>query len=399
MSRTLHRLTIRKAAALCSPGLHADGGGLYLRVALGGSKSWVFVYLWQGARREMGLGGLSRVDLHRARTKAFAARMNITDGIDPLAERRAIAAVPTFGKVADDFIEARRETVRSDKSVARWRRALGEGGYSHRLRAKRVDSITTEDVLDVLRPIWMTKAATAQGLRGYLETVLDAAKSKGLRRGDNPARWDGHLEHLIAKPTTPKKHHAAMPYAEVPAFLRELAQRGGTAARGLEFLILNANRSGEVRLARWGEFGLDEAIWTIPPQRTKTGKEHRIPLSARSVEILKELGPGKADDLVFRGARTGQALSLMAFEMLLRRMKVAVTTHGFRSSFRDWAGDMTHHPREIAEAALGHVIGSDAERAYRRGDALQRRRVLMQDWAAYCAGDSSKLALRLHRAS
>lgn len=364
----------------------SDGGGLYVRVAAGGSKSFVFIYQWQGRRREMGLGGTDSVSLARAREKAAECRAMVADSIDPIARRRADRATPTFGEVADEFIRLRSAGTKSDKSVARWQRALGAGGYSEKLRSTRVDAIETSDVLGVLADIWVEKPETASSVRRYVEAVLDAAKAKGHRSGDNPARWKGHLEHSLAKRSQRQKHHAAMPYDAVPKFLTDLRKREAVSARALEFLILCASRSGEVRLAVWSEFDLGKALWSIPGERMKSGKPHRVPLAPRAVEILKSIGPGRPEAYVFEGAKPGKPMSLMAFEMLMRRLGRDETTHGFRSSFRDFAGDRTTHPREVAEAALAHSIGSEVEQAYRRGDALEKRRQLMAEWAEFLAG-------------
>ncbi|THD38301.1 MAG: site-specific integrase [Sphingomonas sp.] len=384
MASALYRLTTQTIRSATKPGILSDGGGLYVRVAPGGSKAFVFIYQWHGRRREMGLGGTDSVSLARAREKAGDARAMVADDIDPIAVRRATRAIPTFGEVADEFIRLRSLAARSDKSVARWKRALGEGGYSEGLRGKRVDMIDTAAVLEVVRDMWTTKSETAAMVRSYIEAVLDAAKAKGYRSGDNPARWKGHLEHSLPKRQRRQKHHAAMPYGDVPAFVRSLRTRPATSARALEFLILCASRSGEVRLADWREFDLDGALWSIPGERMKSGKPHRVPLSPRAVEILSDMAvPDAREGLVFQGGKKGEPMSLMAFEMLLRRMGRTETTHGFRSAFRDFAGDMTAHPREVAEAALAHAVGSEAEQAYRRGDALEKRRRLMDEWSKY----------------
>jgi len=385
--RSLYRLTAQTAKSALKPGVYSDGGGLYLRVAQGGSRSWAFIFFWHQRRREMGLGGTDSVSLARAREKAAAYRAMVADGVDPIAARNAERAIPTFGAVADEFIELRSAVAKSDKSIARWKRAIGEGGYSEPIRGRRIDAVELDDVLGILRPIWLAKPETASGVRTYIENVIDLAKARGWRKGDNPAALKGNLEHLLAARPRGKGHHAAMPYDDLPAFVADLQKREATAARALEVLILCASRSGEVRLSIRSEFDLDAALWAIPGERTKNGRDHRVPLSRRAVEILRDavvdLGP---DDFVFPGAKKGQPLSLMAFEMLARRMNIPFTIHGFRSSFRDWAGDKTAHPREVAEAALGHSLGA-TEAAYRRGDALAKRRALMEEWATFLAGD------------
>jgi integrase len=262
--------------------------------------------------------------------------------------------------------------------------------YAAALRARPVDEITTEDVLAVLKPIWSTKAETASRLRGRIERVLNAAKAKGHRSGENPAAWRGHLENLLPKrQKLTRGDHAALPYADVPAFVGRLRQRDAVAALALEFAILTAARSGEVLGARWAEIDFDGRIWTIPPERMKAAREHRVPLSKRAVAILSKLNEGRTGEHVFPGSLGGLPLSAMAMDMLLRRTGQEVTVHGFRSSFRDWAGNETHFPRELAEHALAHVLGDKAEQAYRRGDALEKRRALMEAWARHCEPSSA----------
>jgi integrase len=254
------------------------------------------------------------------------------------------------------------------------------------LRNKPVDTIGIDDVLAVLKPIWTEKAETASRLRGRIEKILDAAKAKGFREGENPARWRGHLDHLLPKHSSLSRgHHAAMPYEEAAGFIGELRKREATAALALEFCILTAARSGEVLGARWSEIDLDKKVWTIPANRMKAGREHRVPLSNGAISILEKLVELKAGEFVFPGQKSGKSLSNMSMEMVLRRMKIeGVTVHGFRSSFRDWAGNVTNFPREVIETALAHVIGDKAEQAYRRSDALDKRRKLMDAWAAFC---------------
>jgi integrase len=259
--------------------------------------------------------------------------------------------------------------------------------YCEPIRKKPVDEIDTDAVLEVLRPIWQEKPETASRLRGRIEAVLDAARAKGHipRNEANPARWRGHLDKLLAKrQKLTRGHHAAMDYAAVPAFIGQLRERAATAALALEFTILTATRSGEMRGAQWHELDLEKKVWVVPPTRMKAGREHRIPLCDRAVEIVKAMSEAKTGDFVFPGSDGKRQLSIMAMDMLLRRMKVDITVHGFRSAFRDWAGNETEFAREIAEAALSHVIGDKAEQAYRRGDALEKRRALMDAWAKYC---------------
>lgn len=386
MARTINRLTARSVTALTLPGMYADGGGLYLRVTKAGSKQWVYVYRWRGKRREMGVGGVGAVTLARAREQATEARAQIADKIDPLSSRTPKAETPTFGKVADDFVAKRKATLRSEKSVARIERILGDGGHLSCLRSKLVDEITTEEVLAALKPLWADRRETGAMARGYIENVLSAATAKGFRTGANPAQWRGHLEHLLEeRQRLVRGHHAALPFAQMPDFMKALRAYNSHAALGLELLILTASRTGEVLGSTWGEFDLNAAVWTIPAHRMKAEREHRVPLSARAIQILHALQPGNPGDHILPGRKAGAPLSNMAFEMLMRRMKMGhFTVHGMRSSFRDWAGENTDHPREVAEAALAHSIGDAAEQAYRRGDALEKRRRLMADWALYC---------------
>lgn len=408
--RGFNKLSPRKAASETDPGRHSDGGGLYLVVDKNGARRWVFMFRWRrpgvkgsGRLREMGLGSAGSVSLAKAREKAAKARELLADHVDPIAAKHAAIAAPLFGVLADEVAKTKGEGLRSDKSRARWKRALE--GYAKPLRELGVDVITTEDVLGVLKPIWTTKAETAQNVRGYIEAVLDAAKAKGFRLADNPARWRGHLDHLLAKPKKlTRGHHAAMAYDQVPAFVAELRTREATAALALEFLILTAGRTGEVLGARWDEFDLTAGVWTVPAARMKAGREHRVPLSTRAKALLTLLADAKTGSHVFPGpkrsadGKDNAPLSTMAFAMLLRRMKHdGITTHGFRSSFRDWAGEASTFPREVAEAALAHTTGDATERAYRRGDALEKRRKLMEAWSSFISVQTTGRLLGFQR--
>jgi len=384
-------------------GRHADGGGLYLNVAPT-RKSWVFVYVRNGRRREMGFGPVASVSLAEARRKAEEARRQLADGIDPLDAKKAAERekrAPSFGAFVDDYLETMRASWRNDKHAAQWAMTLGrardkEGkltkrGYCLGLANLRLDEITTDDVLKELRPIWNLKPETASRVRGRIETILDAAKAAGYRDGPNPALWRGHLALLL--PTRKKLHrghHPAMDYRDVPAFVAKLREAKGVGAMALEFLILTAARSGEVRGAVWSEIDFENKLWTVPAERMKAGREHRVPLTGRALAILEQAAllrrPAAGDDseaLLFPSAKVGRPLSDMTLSAVLRRMGLGqYTVHGFRSSFRDWVGDCTTFPREVAEAALAHVVGG-TEGAYRRGDALEKRRELMRAWAAY----------------
>jgi integrase len=335
----------------------------------------------------MGLGALRDVSLPQARQMAVVAREHVRAGCDPIAEREhlrlASQAVPTFGAVADDLVAGIEHGFRNEKHRAQWRMTLTK--YAGPLRAKPVDQITTTDVLGVLQPLWQSKPETASRLRGRIERVLDAARAKGQRSGENPARWRGHLNALLPKrPKLSRGHHAAIPFADLPDFMATLRSDSSIGARALEFLILTASRSGEVFGAERAEFDPEGKTWTVPASRMKAGRVHRVPLSQRASEIVGALLATHSGKFVFPGARADKHLSSMALAMTLRRMGVRFTVHGFRSAFRDWAGERTHFPRELAEAALAHVIGDETERAYRRGDALERRRELMDAWAMFC---------------
>ena len=388
MARALHKLTARSVASLKEPRRHGDGGGLYLSISDDGRRRWIFLYRQHGKLREMGLGSARDVSLAEAREKAAAARKQVTEGLDPLIERRrSKVTTPLFGEAADAFVSAMAPQFRNTKHIGQWRMTLKL--YAAPLHAKPVDEITTEDVLGVLRPIWQQKSETASRLRGRIERVLDAAKAQGHRNGANPAAWRGHLALLLPqRQKLQRGHHAAMPFTDVPAFVGQLRARDAMAARALEFVILTAARSGEALGATWGEIDMASKIWTVPAGRMKAGREHRVPLSPPAVAILEQLAEisNEPSDYIFPSTKRNRPLSSMAMDMLLRRLKLDVTVHGFRSSFRDWCGEVSTYPREVAEAALAHVVGDATERAYRRGDALEKRRRLMKDGAVVCEG-------------
>ena len=377
------KLTARKVET-AKPGKYGDGGNLYLVVAETGARKWVLRFTWRGRAKEMGLGSAASVPLADAREKAASARRSIAQGLNPIEERKRDRGIPTFGEMADDVREALSAGFRNEKHKAQWKSTLET--YAAPLRAKPVDTIATDDVLAVLKPIWTTKAETASRIRGRIEKVLDAARAKGFRTGENPARWRGHLDHLLPKPSKlARGHHAAMPYENVAGFVGQLRRREASAALALELCILTAARSGEILGMRWSEIDLDKKIWTVPAERMKAGRQHRVPLSSRAIAILRQLQKLKAGEFVFPGHARNKPLSNMAMEMVLRRMKVEdATVHGFRSSFRDWAGNVSNFPRELIETALAHVIGDRAEQAYRRSDALEKRRKLMETWASFC---------------
>lgn len=368
-------------------GRHPDGWGLYLVIEANGAARWAFLYRERGTgrRREMGLGSATVVSLKKARDKAAAARLLLDANTDPIAAKQAEAAILTFGEMADIVLAKKQAEFRSETAAARAKRALEH--YCEPIRPLQVNKINTEAVLSILKPIWSEKPETARKVRGLIEAVLNAAKAKGMRAGENPAAWKGHLDHLLErKKKDETQHHAAMPRKALPDFVADLRTRDATAARALEFQILTAARPGEVLGAVWGEIDLAAKVWCIPADRMKAEREHRVPLSARAVEIVEEMAKFKDGDFVFPGGRKHRPMSGAAFERLLTRMKVTdATPHGFRSTFRDWAGEVSTFPRELAEAALAHAVGDATERAYARGDALDKRRKLMTAWAGFCA--------------
>ncbi|ODU21794.1 MAG: integrase [Sphingomonas sp. SCN 67-18] len=383
------RIHVRQLPSLTKPGVYADGGGLYLRVRPSLTRSWIFICMIKGRRREMGLGSILDVSLAQARDKASVARAAFLEGRDPIAERAAStqpeAAPVTFGEFADALIDTIEGGFRNEKHRKQWRSTLKTHAAS--LIDKAITDIDTDDVVDVLRPIWLDLPETASRVRGRIERVLDAAKAKGHRQGENPARWRGHLDLLLPRRSkVVKSHHAALPFTGIVDFMNDLRKRPALAARALEFTILTAARSGETLGATWAEIDLEAALWTVPAERMKAGAEHQVPLSGEAVAILRVLRPKKPKpgELVFQRPIGGK-LSNMSMAMLLRRMdRTSITVHGFRSTFRDWAGETTQFAREDVEMALAHVIESKSERAYRRGRALDKRRELMTAWANFC---------------
>ena len=386
---TRGRINVRQFAALTKPGVYSDGGGLYLRVRKSGSRSWLFICMIRGRRRELGLGSASDVTLAKARQKAAETRAAFIEGRDPVVER-VIEAQPaiipqTFGEFAEALIDDIESGFRNDKHRKQWRSTLAM--HAAALGSKPLAAIDTEDIVGVLKPIWTKIPETASRVRGRIERVLDAAKAKGHRSGDNPARWRGHLELLLPRRSKiDKDHHAALPFMDIAGFMSDLAGRSATAARALEFTILTAARTGEALGATWGEIDLEAKVWSIPAIRMKAGQPHQIPLSAGVIATLESVRPPKPSgtDLVFQNGG-GFCLSNMSMSMLLRRMgRDSITVHGFRSTFRDWAGEATNFAREEIEMALAHTIESKAERAYRRGRALDKRRALMTAWCLFC---------------
>lgn len=376
-----HKLTDSKVKALTKPGVYGDGDLLYLRVHPGGSRSWLFIYRRNGIRRELGLGsygGPVSVNLANARRKADEFRTMLAEDRDPYAERATRkASRATFSEIAERYIDDAGDWSR--KTQAEWRHHLLV--HAAKLRNVAVDKVNTDLIEELLKPLWATRPATGQRVRGKIENVLDYAKAKKLRSGDNPARWTGHLEHVLSEAgRVTGANHAAMRYADVPSFLKELGER--TEERCLRFTILTAVRTGEAREAHWDEIDLDNKLWTIPAARTKMGREHVVPLSDAAIAVLGEPNKG-CHVFASERLRDRRPIGNSRMREVMAEKRPGFTVHGLRSAFRDWAGDMTDHPREIAEMALAHKVGDATERAYRRGSALDKRRALMADWAAY----------------
>lgn len=392
-------LTAKRVERTTKPGRYRCGlvKGLLLQIGDGGAKSWVLRYERHGKERMMGLGSASEFSLKEARERARAARQQLADGNDPLtAKHAALAAAKAAEQRKLPFREAAQKYF--DQHESKWRSAKHRDQFLGTLNAyvfptlgnMDVAEIQTVDVLRAIEPAWKTTSITADRVRSRVEQVIDWAVVRGHRPpGTNPARWKGHLDQVLPAPrkVAPIAHHAAMPYQEVPAFMRELRQEEQTvAARALELLVLCASRTSEVTGATWSEIDLENAVWVIPAERMKGGREHRVPLSSAAIDLLKKLPREKGNAFVFVGPRAGSALSHMALPWVMDRMgqKGLSTVHGFRSSFRDWAGETTAFAHDICEAALAHVRGDHSVVAYARGDLLNKRRKLMEAWARHC---------------
>ncbi|PYG00800.1 integrase [Thioalkalivibrio sp. ALE21] len=387
----LNKLSARQVKT-ATTGKHEDGGGLRLVASASGSKKWVLRLMVNGKRREMGLGAYPDVSLASARENASAYRTLARNGVDPIATRSACTKeIPTFESCAASFIRAHRSGWKNPKHQRQWVRTLKQYARS-KIGKKRVDTITTEDILEILTPIWTTKTETAKRVQGRIENVLDYAAAHNHREEPNPARWRGHLDKLLPKPSRVKKqkHHPAMPYHEVPSFIHTLEAQEAMAASALRFLILTAVRTKEVLQAQWEEINKQDRVWTIPASRMKARKEHRVPLSSAALELLEALPVIESNPYVFPGTRPGRPMSNMALLQAMRRQGFGVhgeqgnyVPHGFRSSFRDWSGEISNFPRDVAEMALAHVIENKVEAAYRRGDLFEKRRRMMQEWSDY----------------
>lgn len=369
------------------PGKHADGNGLYLQVSPTGAKSWFYLYQLNGRRREMGLGSLTDVSAKDARAKATEARALHLAGIDPISARSKASPTQaiTFKTLAEEYIEDNKAAWKNPKHVQQWSNTLRD--YAYPAIGNLVPSdISVDHILAVLKPIWKSKTETASRLRGRLEKILGAAKVKGLRQGENPAAWKDNLEHLLPHPDkiAPVTHHPALPYKDIADFMEILTGSEGTGALCLEWAILSACRSGEARLATWDEIDLKEMVWTIPASRMKMKREHRVPISPQMLSVLERARDYQTNEWVFPSVRKGVALSDMALTSILRRLHPGITAHGFRSSFRDWGAEETEFANEVLEMCLAHAVASSVEKAYRRGDMLERRREVMDAWGKYC---------------
>jgi len=406
MPKVAKELTALEVRRITAPGFHAVGTvpGLGLKVSpSGGGRSWVLRLTVGDKRREVGLGAYPAVTLAKAHEKAREMREQVAQGVDPLQERRRAvqrlkasqASAMTFAQCAAAFVKAHAPTWRNAKHRQQWENTLST--YAHPvLGGLNVADIDTPHVVAVLEGIWITKTETAVRLRGRIEQVLDWATVQGLREGLNPARWRGHLDKLLAKPKKVAKagHHAALPYERMGGFMEALHGVNGMGALALEFTILTAARSGEVRGMRWGELDLGAGVWVVPADRMKAGREHRVPLTPQALELLQRVPRLTETDVVFWG-RDGQPLSDMSLSAVLRRLGIAstvATVHGFRSTFRDWAAERTAYPREVAEAALAHTNGDKVEAAYLRSDLFDKRRQLMQAWAEFCTTPSASMS-------
>jgi integrase len=396
MGRKAKELGALAVSRLTAPGLHFVGGvsGLALQVLRSGGRTWILRATMGKRRRDMGLGGYPDVPLADARAAARKAREQIKAGLDPIEEARAEANFRranqakniTFKQAALAYIASHEAGWRNNKHAQQWRNTLDAYAYPV-IGSVMVRDVDLTQVLAVLTPIWSTKTETATRVRGRIEHVLDWATTLGHRDGLNPARWKGHLDKLLPRPSKIAriKHHTALPLAELAPFMKRLREAKSITARALEFLILTAARSGEVRGATWTEIDREAAVWTVPPDRMKAGREHRVPLPSEALALLEALPRFAGTDLIFPAPRGGRALSDMALTAVLRRMNVDAVPHGFRSTFRDWASELTNYPRDAAEMALAHAIGDKVEAAYRRGDLFDKRRRMMADWATFCS--------------
>jgi integrase len=381
------KLNSRRLATLKAGAKTADGGGLYALSSSDGQITWAFLFTINHRRRQMSLGQFPDISLTNAREIATDARRKVRAGVDPIEDRKATRKrTSIFSAVANELIKSKAPAWKSPRSEEQWRQRLKD--YAKPLLALPIDKIDTASVLSVLKPLWHTRPETASRVRALIEAVCDYAKATGLRTGENPAAWRGSLAHLLPKQLKlVRGHFAAMPYAEVGAFVRALReyQERSVAAYALELLILTRVRTNEVLGARWAEFDIDNGLWTIPKSRMKTGREHRIPLSSSAMRTLRVMLAPKRSEYVFPSPRGDSQLSHIVLQRVMSKLGANFTVHGFRSSLRDWAGDETSFPRKVCEGVLAHVVGG-VEGAYRRSDALEKRRALLVAWANYVDG-------------
>jgi len=403
MNRDSNRLTKLKVEKLKKPGRYGDGGGLALQISKWGTKAWLFRYERDGREHQMGLGPLMTISLAEARQRATNARKVLLDGLDPIAARKEgrlaarleAARQIKFQDCAEKYIASHEAGWRNEKHRTQWKSTLAKYAYPA-IGDLPVSAIDTALIIKIIEPLWGKKTETASRLRGRIEKVLDWAKVRGFREGENPARWHGHLDHLLPKKSkiAAVKHHPALPYTEIPAFMAGLRARDGIGARALEFTVLTAARTGATIGATRDEVDVASRVWTVPPERAGTKitgdepKPRRVPLCDRALEILQSLPREKGNPHVFIGAKAGKSLTNMAMLELMREMRPEYVPHGFRSTFKDWCSETTNYPGEVSEAALWHVVADEVEAAYRRGDLFEKRRRLMRDWARYCSQPS-----------
>lgn len=394
MTRQLHRLNALSVKSETRKGMFADGGGLYLQVSAFETKSWIFRFTRNKKMRDMGLGPFPDVSLSEAREQAHNCRKIVREGFDPIelrrAEKQALQAVSgkiiTFRQCAEKYISAHDASWKNIKHAKQWSRTLETYTYPV-IGNLSVNDVDITHIVKILEPIWAEKTETASRVRSRIELILDWAKALNYREGENPARWKSNLDMLFPARNKVRKviHHAALPYNELRAFMVVLRGQNGIAALGLQLLILTVARTGEIIKARWSEFDLTEAIWTIPADRMKAGKEHRVPLSKPALDVLEKLKEVSRNDYILPGLRPKSSLSNMAFLQLMKRMgRADLTSHGFRSTFKDWATEKTNYPNEVSEMALAHSVGNKVEAAYRRGDLYEKRVHIMRDWGEYC---------------
>jgi integrase len=398
MARKINQLTALRIQRIKGRGLYPDGSGLYLQVS-GTSKSWIYRYMLDGRERYMGLGSYPIIGLAEARTKVAAQRKLKQDGVDPIDARQAqkrnakiqAASTVTFKAAAEKYLATHSPSWKNKVHIRQWSTTLEHYVYPA-LGSETVGAIDLDLVLSVLEPIWRSKTETASRVRQRIETILDWASAHNYRQGENPARWRGHLDKLLPRRSQIRtvRHQPALPYLQIGKFVEALRHQKGIAPLALELLILTASRTNEVIGARWSEFDLTHGVWSVPASRTKTGREHRVPLSARALALLNRLYSTASNEVVFSASAVGHPLSNNALLSVLTRMnQSSYTVHGFRSTFRDWASERTSHSSEAIEMALGHSIRNKVEAAYRRGDLFLKRQTLMEDWARYCSNSSS----------